>query len=109
MVAPSGAIDVRRANERFHPTIDWLGSWHSCSFSSHYDPANTHHGLLLVHNDDTVAPGQGFLPHAHRDMEIVSWVLEGRLEHGDTLGNRDVIYPGLAQRMRAGTGIRHSE
>jgi redox-sensitive bicupin YhaK (pirin superfamily) len=86
-----------------------LDSWHSFSFGSHYDPENTHHGLLLVSNDDTVAPGGGFQPHAHRDMEIVTWVLEGRLEHGDTLGNHDVIYPGLAQRMSAGRGIRHSE
>ncbi len=102
-------IDVRRAPARFHTDLGWLDSWHCFSFGSHYDPANTHHGLLLVSNDDTVAPGGGFQPHAHRDMEIVTWVLEGRLEHGDTLGNRDVIYPGLAQRMSAGRGIRHSE
>jgi redox-sensitive bicupin YhaK (pirin superfamily) len=103
------AVDVRRAGERFHTDIGWLNSWHCFSFSSHYDPSNTHHGLLLVSNDDTVAAGGGFQPHAHRDMEIVTWVLEGQLEHGDTLGNRDVIFPGLAQRMSAGRGIRHSE
>jgi redox-sensitive bicupin YhaK (pirin superfamily) len=102
-------VDVRRAGERFHTDLGWLDSWHSFSFSSHYDPDNTHHGLLLVNNDDRVAPGGGFPPHAHRDMEIVTWVLDGRLEHGDTLGNRDVIYPGLAQRMSAGRGIQHSE
>jgi redox-sensitive bicupin YhaK (pirin superfamily) len=109
MATSAEGVDVRRANERFHTKIDWLDSWHSFSFGGHHDPSNTHHGLLIVHNDDTVAPGQGFLPHAHRDMEIVSWVLQGRLEHDDTLGNRDVISPGLAQRMSAGTGIRHSE
>jgi redox-sensitive bicupin YhaK (pirin superfamily) len=103
------AIDVRRAGERFHTDLGWLDSWHSFSFSGHYDPDNTHHGLLLVSNDDRVAPGGGFPPHSHRDMEIVTWVLEGRLEHGDTLGNHDVIAPGLAQRMSAGRGIQHSE
>ena len=104
-----GNVDVRRAGERFHTDIGWLDSWHSFSFSSHYDPNNTHHGLLLVNNDDTVAAGGGFQRHAHRDMEIVTWVLDGQLEHSDTLGNRDVIFPGLAQRMSAGRGIQHSE
>jgi quercetin 2,3-dioxygenase len=104
-----GTIDVRRARDRLHTDLGWLNSWHSFSFGSHYDPDNTHHGLLLVNNDDTVAPGGGFQAHAHRDMEIVTWVLDGRLAHEDTLGNRDVIYPGLAQRMSAGRGIRHSE
>ncbi|HYF45739.1 MAG TPA: pirin family protein, partial [Acidimicrobiales bacterium] len=69
-------IDVRRAGDRFHTDIGWLDSWHSFSFSSHYDPDNVGHGLLLVSNDDRVAPGQGFGAHAHRDMEIVTWVLE---------------------------------
>jgi redox-sensitive bicupin YhaK (pirin superfamily) len=103
------AVDIRRAASRFHTDIDWLNSWHSFSFSSHYDPRNTHHGLLLVHNDDVVAPGAGFGVHPHRDMEIVTWVLDGSLEHGDSIGTRDVITPGLAQRMSAGRGIRHSE
>jgi redox-sensitive bicupin YhaK (pirin superfamily) len=102
-------IDVRRAADRFHTDIDWLKSHHSFSFSNHYDPNNTHHGLLLVNNDDTVYPGTGFSTHPHQDMEIVTWVLSGELEHKDTLGNKDVIYPGLAQRMSAGTGIWHSE
>jgi len=102
-------IDIRRANERFHTKIDWLDSWHSFSFSDHYDPKNTHHGLLLVHNDDVVAPGTGFGQHPHRDMEIVTWVLDGALEHRDSEGNHGVITPGLAQRMSAGRGIRHSE
>lgn len=103
------AVDIRRAGTRFHTEIDWLDSWHSFSFSSHYDPRNTHHGLLLVHNDDVVAPGGGFGTHAHRDMEIVTWVLDGSLEHGDSIGTHDTITPGLAQRMSAGRGIRHSE
>jgi hypothetical protein len=109
MSTTDASIDVRRAADRFHTDLGWLDSWHSFSFGPHFDPDNTHHGLLLVSNDDTVAPGGGFSPHAHRDMEIVTWVLDGRLEHGDTLGNHDVIYPGLAQRMSAGRGIRHSE
>ena len=103
------AIDVRRAGDRFHTRIDWLDSWHSFSFGHHYDPANTHHGLLLVSNDDRVAPGTGFTTHSHRDMEIVTWVLEGALAHRDTTGTDGVIRPGLAQRMSAGTGIAHSE
>lgn len=107
-VKPS-EIDIRRANERFHTEISWLDSWHSFSFSNHYDPANTHHGLLLVSNDDTVKAGTGFRTHPHEDMEIVTWVLEGELEHQDSEGNKGILYPGLAQRMSAGTGIRHSE
>ena len=102
-------IDVRPAGERLHTKTDWLDSWHSFSFGHHYDAANTHHGLLLVHNDDVVSPGGGFGTHAHRDMEIVTWVLEGALEHRDSAGNDGVITPGVAQRMSAGTGIRHSE
>jgi quercetin 2,3-dioxygenase len=102
-------IDIRRAGERAHTEIGWLDSWHSFSFGNHYDPDNTHHGLLLVHNDDRVVAGGGFGTHAHRDMEIVTWVLEGKLGHRDSEGNDGVIEPGLAQRMSAGTGIRHSE
>jgi redox-sensitive bicupin YhaK (pirin superfamily) len=105
----TSTIDVRRADGRFHTRLPWLDSRHSFSFSRHYDPANTHHGLLLVSNDDVVRAGRGFDTHPHRDMEIVTWVLEGELEHKDSTGNRGVIYPGLAQRMSAGTGIWHSE
>ncbi len=90
-------------------TTSWLTSRHSFSFGDHYDPDNTHHGLLLVNNDDIVAPGTGFDTHPHRDMEIVTWVLQGELAHQDSTGNRGVIYPGLAQRMSAGSGILHSE
>ncbi len=103
------AIDVRRAADRFHTDIGWLDSHHSFSFSNHYDPTNIGHGLLLVNNDDTVRAGTGFGTHPHQDMEIVTWVLSGELEHKDSEGNHGIIYPGLAQRMSAGTGIRHSE
>ncbi len=99
-------VDIRRASERAATKISWLDSKHSFSFSQHYDPANTHHGLLLVNNDDIVEPGTGFETHPHRDMEIVTWVLRGSLVHQDSTGNSGVIYPGLAQRMSAGT--RHS-
>ena len=102
-------VDVRRADQRKHTNLDWLDSWHCFSFGRHYDPANTHFGLLLVSNDDVVKPGMGFETHPHRDMEIVTWVLEGSLVHEDSKGNTGVIYPGLAQRMSAGTGIQHSE
>ncbi len=107
MTAP--VIDIRRADDRFKTAIDWLDSKHSFSFGHHYDPANTHHGLLLVNNDDIVTPGQGFDTHPHRDMEIVTWVLRGSLVHQDSTGHSGVIYPGLAQRMSAGRGILHSE
>ncbi len=102
-------IDIRRADERFATKIDWLDSKHSFSFGPHFDAANTHHGLLLVNNDDIVRAGTGFGTHPHRDMEIVTWVLSGELEHKDSEGNHGVILPGHAQRMSAGTGIRHSE
>lgn len=102
-------IDIRRANQRFHTRAGWLDSHHSFSFGGHYDPSNTHHGLLLVSNDDVVKPGMGFMTHPHRDMEIVTWVLDGELEHKDSEGHTGILYPGLAQRMSAGTGIWHSE
>ena len=105
----SSVIDVRRAGERFHTRTGWLDSHHSFSFGHHRDPANTHFGLLLVSNDDVVAPGTGFETHPHRDMEIVTWVLDGALVHQDSTGHNGLIHPGLAQRMSAGTGILHSE
>lgn len=107
MNAPT--TDLRRADERFHTRISWLDSRHSFSFGGHYDPAEVGHGLLIVSNDDRVAAGGGFSTHPHRDMEIVTWVLDGELEHRDSEGNDGVIYPGLAQRMSAGSGIMHSE
>jgi len=105
----SGNIDVRNASTRFHTEIDWLDSWHCFSFSNHWDPNNTHFGLLMVLNDDIVAPASGFGTHPHRDMEIVTWVLDGTLAHRDSAGNEGTITPGIAQRMSAGYGIRHSE
>jgi redox-sensitive bicupin YhaK (pirin superfamily) len=102
-------VDIRTGDARFRTTIDWLDSKHSFSFGQHYDAANTHHGLLLVNNDDIVAPGTGFETHPHRDMEIVTWVLQGQLVHQDSEGHSGLIYPGLAQRMSAGRGILHSE
>src|ERR1700729_2380004 len=102
-------IDVRPAENRLQTKIDWLDSKHSFSFGSSYERGNTHHGLLLVNNDDVVAPGSGFETHPHQDMEIVTWVLQGSLVHQDSEGHTGLIYPGLAQRMSAGTGILHSE
>lgn len=109
MSALTPSIDVRRKEQHFHTEAGWLDSRHCFSFGYHYDPSNTHHGLLLVNNDDVVAPYTGFDTHPHRDMEIVTWVIDGELEHKDTLGNTGLIYPGLAQRMSAGRGIYHSE
>lgn len=105
----TATVDIRRAGDRAVTRTPWLESRHSFSFGDHYDPYNTHHGLLLVNNDDVVAPATGFDTHPHRDMEIVTWVLEGELAHRDSVGNQGVIYPGLAQRMSAGSGILHSE
>ncbi len=101
--------EVRRAADRALTSTPWLNSRHSFSFGDHYDPTNTHHGLLLVNNDDIVQPRSGFHRHPHRDMEIVTWVLSGALTHQDSLGNQGVIYRDLAQRMSAGSGILHSE
>lgn len=100
---------IKRKDERFHTRMNWLDSYHSFSFGPHYDSRNTHHGLLLVSNDDVIRAGTGFMTHPHKDMEIVTWVLSGEIEHKDSEGNQGIIYPGLAQRMSAGTGIWHSE
>jgi quercetin 2,3-dioxygenase len=105
----TATMDIRRGDERFHTRAGWLDSYHSFSFADHYDPKNTHHGLLLVSNDDIIQAGTGFRTHPHQDMEIVTWVLSGEVEHKDSVGNTGVIYPGLAQRMSAGSGIWHSE
>jgi redox-sensitive bicupin YhaK (pirin superfamily) len=108
MAAMTPDVDIRRAEDRFATDLGWLDSKHSFSFGHHHDPANVHHGVLLVSNDDTVRPGTGFDTHPHRDMEIVTWVLRGSLVHQDSIGTSGIIYPGLAQRMSAGTGILHS-
>ncbi len=102
-------MTIVRGAERAATRTDWLTSRHSFSFGDNYEPANTHHGVLMAHNEDVVAPGEGFDTHAHADTEIITWVLSGSLVHQDSEGHSGVIHPGLAQRMSAGTGILHSE
>lgn len=102
-------VRILRSRSRSHDGGGWLDSRYSFSFGRHQDPVNAHFGRLLVNNDDHIAAGGGFDTHGHRDMEIVTWVLSGSLVHQDSEGNSGIIYPGLAQRMSAGSGILHSE
>ncbi|MEX2114638.1 MAG: pirin family protein [Pirellulales bacterium] len=102
-------IAIRRSQDRGHFNHGWLDTFHTFSFADYYDPAYVQVRSLRVMNEDRVAPGQGFGMHGHRDMEIVTYVLAGALEHRDNLGNGSVLKPGELQRMTAGTGIRHSE
>lgn len=106
---PASPATIHRAADRPATRLSWLDARHSFAFGDHYDPANTHHGLLTAHNEDVVAPGHGYQTHPHSNIEIVTWVLEGTLVHGDSLGGGGEVYPGLVQRMSAGRGIEHSE
>lgn len=102
-------LQIRRANERGHANHGWLDTWHTFSFSDYYDPAHMGFRSLRVINEDWVAAGQGFGTHPHRDMEIVTYILEGELQHRDSMGNGSVLRAGEFQHMTAGTGITHSE
>jgi redox-sensitive bicupin YhaK (pirin superfamily) len=109
MAIATSTFAVQKSKDRFHADHGWLKTYHSFSFAEYVDPANTNWGALRVFNDDRVAAGTGFPTHPHKNMEIVTYVFEGKLEHRDTLGSHGIVESGGVQYLSAGTGLRHSE
>ncbi len=109
LAVPAPTFAIQRSKDRAYFDHGWLKTYHSFSFADYFDPENVQWGALRVFNDDTVIGGAGFPPHPHRDMDIVTYVLEGRLAHRDSMGNHGIVGPGGVQFMSAGTGVRHSE